>query len=471
MGKALYRKYRSRKLSEVVGQNHITDILSSALKQDKISHAYLFTGPRGVGKTSVARIMAHEINGFDYSDEESNLDIIEIDAASNNGVDDIRSLRERVAITPIKGKKKIYIIDEVHMLSKAAFNALLKTLEEPPEHVVFIMATTDAHKLPATIISRSQQFTFRLASTDDIMGHLKYIAKEEKITINDEALRVITKKGGGSFRDSISLLDQISNMSVGEEITGDMVERALGIASDEIVETIIRGYREADLKNVVAKLHSMNEIGVKPDVVADQIIRRVVDNIEENSDLLSLVDKLTEVSRASYPDIRLLTALSSSFDKPERTKNIASSVTVVEPEIVVSVKPKREAKPKTETESKDKQTVESTVKKRKTKGLEEFKWENVLAEIKNKSMLLHSSLEKCSFVVKDDTLKIYEKNKIAYKKLNSASFKELINAELEKTTLGALEIEIIAGDAPIQDELTASVADIMGGGEEIKVDE
>ena len=154
MGKALYRKYRSRSLSEIVGQPHITAILERAIANGTTAHAYLLTGPRGVGKTSIARILAHEINRLPYRDESTHLDIIEIDAASNNSVEDIRDLREKVQIAPVSAPKKIYIIDEVHMLSKSAFNALLKTLEEPPEHAVFILATTDADKLPATILSR-----------------------------------------------------------------------------------------------------------------------------------------------------------------------------------------------------------------------------------------------------------------------------------------------------------------------------
>src|SRR6476620_3167321 len=169
MGKALYRKYRSRALKDVVGQEHVTTLLSNAIKSGKTAHAYLFTGPRGVGKTSIARILAHEINELKYDDESVHLDIIEIDAASNNGVEDIRDLRDRVQITPVSAKKKIYIIDEVHMLSKQAFNALLKTLEEPPEHVVFILATTDIDKVPETIISRTQRHTFRRASEAGII--------------------------------------------------------------------------------------------------------------------------------------------------------------------------------------------------------------------------------------------------------------------------------------------------------------
>src|SRR5680860_1377762 len=191
MSKALYRKYRSKTLDEVIGQKHITDILSRAISQGRVSHAYLLTGPRGVGKTSVARILAHEINNLPYDEDNTSLDIIEIDAASNNGVEDVRDLREKVQIAPISASKKVYIIDEVHMLSKAAFNALLKTLEEPPEHIVFILATTNVEKLPATIISRTQRFSFRPIGVDDAIKHLANIAKQEKINITEGALKLI----------------------------------------------------------------------------------------------------------------------------------------------------------------------------------------------------------------------------------------------------------------------------------------
>ena len=181
MSRALYRKYRSRSLSEIVGQDQITDVLSRALATNNIGHAYLLTGPRGTGKTSIARILAHEINKLPYTDESDHLDIIEIDAASNNGVDDVRDLREKALIAPINAPKKIYIIDEVHMLSKQAFNALLKTLEEPPAHVVFILATTDFDKVPDTIVSRTQCFNFRLIDPEKVAKHLAIIAKEEDI--------------------------------------------------------------------------------------------------------------------------------------------------------------------------------------------------------------------------------------------------------------------------------------------------
>ena len=173
--KSLYRRYRPLTLDGVVGQNQVTEPLINALKQKKISHAYLLIGPRGCGKTSVARILAHEVNGFKYEIEDSYVDIIEIDGASNRGIDNIRDLRDKALIAPTKGKYKIYIIDEVHMLTKEAFNALLKTLEEPPAHVIFIMATTDAHKVPITITSRAQCYTFQLADNETMFNYVKTI--------------------------------------------------------------------------------------------------------------------------------------------------------------------------------------------------------------------------------------------------------------------------------------------------------
>src|SRR5581483_4565455 len=198
MGQALYRKYRSKSFSEVVGQKHITTTLEKAIKTGRISHAYLFTGPRGVGKTSVARILAHEVNSLKYTEAEIHLDIIEIDAASNRRIEEIRDLREKVHIAPTSSKYKVYIIDEVHMLTREAFNALLKTLEEPPQHCIFILATTEVHKVPETIVSRTQRFNFSPVSSNDIQSHLAKIASHENITIDEPALRLLAEHGSGS---------------------------------------------------------------------------------------------------------------------------------------------------------------------------------------------------------------------------------------------------------------------------------
>jgi len=238
----LYRKYRPQTLETLVGQEHIKKTLTSAIELGKISHAYLFTGPRGTGKTSTARILAKSLNckngptvkpcgECESCKDITNsipIDVIEIDAASNRKVEDAQSILEKVQYVPVNGKFKIYIIDEVHMLTNHAFNALLKTLEEPPENVIFILATTEVHKVLDTIKSRCQRFDFRRITTDDIVKHLRYIADTEKIKITDDALFAIAKNAAGGMRDSISLLDQLSILGISNEVTIDDVNSILG---------------------------------------------------------------------------------------------------------------------------------------------------------------------------------------------------------------------------------------------------
>lgn len=292
MTRALYRRYRPIKLEEVVGQDQVTKPLMNSLKSGKVSHAYLFIGPRGCGKTSVARIFAHEVNGFKYELEDDYVDIIEIDGASNRGIDNIRELREKAAIAPTLGKYKIYIIDEVHMLTKEAFNALLKTLEEPPEHVIFIMATTDAYKVPVTITSRAQTYTFKLSDASTMLKHLRAIANKEKIKITDEALEIIVKRGGGSFRDSLSLLDQISTLGAGE-ITKELVISAMGLPEDEKITLLLESYVGSDMARIKDALRELLSSGIKAETIAEEMIGTIVEN--PRVELLSLLAKLPDV--------------------------------------------------------------------------------------------------------------------------------------------------------------------------------
>ena len=302
MSKALYRKYRPKTLAEVVGQEQVTQILSRALSENKISHAYLFIGPRGTGKTSVARIFAHEINDFPYEIEDDYVDIIEIDGASNRGID---KLREKAAITPTKGKYKVYIIDEVHMLTREAFNALLKTLEEPPVHTIFIMATTDAHKVPVTIASRAQTYTFKLADSDTMFKHLREIADKESIKISDDALQIVVKRGGGSFRDSLSLLDQISTLSADEISRGDVIT-AMGLPADEKINQLLADYRSGLVEKIATDLKDILSSGVKPETLSEEIITKVVEQPEAS--LLPLLGKLAEI-KPPFVEAKLLVAL------------------------------------------------------------------------------------------------------------------------------------------------------------------
>lgn len=268
-----YRKYRPQSLTDLIGQETVKQTLQNAFEKDRLSHAYLFYGPRGTGKTSTARILAKMVNCSAEQNvpcnkcsnctsitDGSNLDLIEIDAASNRGIDDIRDLRETIKLAPTAAKKKVYIIDEVHMLTNEAFNALLKTLEEPPAHVLFILATTEIHKVPQTILSRTQRLDFKNASEADLITALKKVAKEEKLEFEEEALKLIAKRSEGSFRDSLKLLDQIS--SVGEKITASSVEQAFKSGNFDVLISLLENISKKDSSAALNLISKEVEAGV-----------------------------------------------------------------------------------------------------------------------------------------------------------------------------------------------------------------
>lgn len=309
MGQALYRKYRSKSLSEIVGQEHITETLDKAIKSGRISHAYLFTGPRGVGKTSIARILAHQVNDLPYEDDSMHIDIIEIDAASNRRIDEIRELRDKVAIAPTSAKYKVYIIDEVHMLTKEAFNALLKTLEEPPAHVIFILATTDAHKLPSTIVSRTQRYTFKSVGPRQVQDHLRLIADSEHISADDDALALLAAHGEGSFRDSISMLDQASGHN--ENLTLAFVQTLLGIPPVAGIQDVVTALQAHNPSATVQSLSKLYDGGFQPSAIAKVLAKTLRTELINGTpalagiQLLDLLAKLLEVPVSHDPE-RLL---------------------------------------------------------------------------------------------------------------------------------------------------------------------
>lgn len=302
MAQALYRKYRSTNFNEVVGQQHVTDTLARAIEAGRISHAYLFTGPRGVGKTSVARLLAYAVNNLKYSPEANHLDIIEIDAASNRRIDEVRDIRDKVHTMPAAAKYKVYIIDEVHMLTREAFNALLKTLEEPPAHCVFVLATTEAHKLPDTIISRTQRFTFKPVSTDEVARHLAKIAAQEGIKADEEVLNLMAQYGEGSVRDSLSLLDQLSGQS--KTISRATVQEMLGLPPAGLLEETLAAIQSGDSKGVIRALEKLWEQGASPASLSSslgKIIREKL--IAEGAQIWMspLLKELIEVPASSSP--------------------------------------------------------------------------------------------------------------------------------------------------------------------------
>lgn len=287
----LYRKYRPKNFSEIVGQETTVLILKNAAIQNRIGHAYIFYGSRGTGKTTTARILAKVLNCKKREkdpkfsslgepcnecevcqaiDNNSFLDVVEIDAASNRGIDEIRNLKEGIKISPSIGKYKIYIIDEVHMLTGAAFNALLKTLEEPPQHAVFILATTEYEKLPATIISRAQRFLFKKLSAITIFEKLKEIREKENIKIDDESLELIARSADGSLRDAESILDQISSLS--DEITVNIVEELIGKSSLKIIDKIAEMILKNDLESLLSYIKILSEEGYNASQITKDLI-------------------------------------------------------------------------------------------------------------------------------------------------------------------------------------------------------
>lgn len=347
MSNVLYRKYRSSNFDEILGQDHITKILKNAVKSDQLSHAYLFVGSRGTGKTSVARILAKAVNCTNISKDGnpcnkcdickgiangSFLDLVEVDAASNRGIDQIRDLKERIEFSPTEGKYKVYIIDEVHMLTTEAFNALLKTLEEPPAHIIFILATTDVHKLPATILSRCQRYDFRLGTDKEIEKLLKQVSKDEKVTLEDKAMDILVRNAKGSYRDALSLLDVVVNGQLKSDnpkkIRVEEVMEILGIPESIMVENLISSLISQDSKGALESIKELEIKGVNLQqftnfalsILRDVLVAKISDK-----------EKGLEYNFAKSLNQRELLTLINAFLGVERDlKNTANQILILE---------------------------------------------------------------------------------------------------------------------------------------------
>ena len=320
----LARRYRSKAFDQLVGQEAVARTLRNAIDQDRVAHAYLFVGTRGVGKTSMARLLAKELNGGSADVDEAimtgrDTDVIEIDAASNSKVEETRDLIANAVYRPLRGKYKIYIIDEVHMLSTASFNALLKTLEEPPEHVKFILCTTETHKVPATIQSRCQRFDFRNLSTPEIAAHLKEVVDAESVPADDEALAIVARLGNGSMRDALSLLDRLMAARAADEpVSPALAERVLGLPPRERVEALVDAIAGSDAGGALRAADDLLGAGVDIEQALGALAQRC-------RDLLVL--------RACGPDTDLVdlagdardraTAQAQNFDEPQLVHMIA----------------------------------------------------------------------------------------------------------------------------------------------------
>ncbi len=498
MGQALYRKHRPKKLSEVVGQDHITQTLERALKAGKISHAYLFTGPKGTGKTSIARILAHEINQLPYSDESIHLDIIEIDAASNRRIDEIRDLKDRIHIAPTSAKYKVYIIDEVHMLTREAFNALLKTLEEPPEHVVFILATTEAHKLPETIISRTQRFGFRPIDKQSIVDHLASLAKTENIAITDEALGTIAEHGDGSFRDSIALLDQLRG-NEDNEITQQHVTQALGLAPTAIIEAITAALEADDSMALSASLDAAYSQAVQPAQLSVQISDglRAQFMKSPNHKTAQLLQDLMDVHAAHNPrvalDIALFKTIAINAPSPAPRQTIQPTpadepdqTATTPPKPIAPTKPHqaKDSKPakthpadSSDDQAADKPATTTAQKADATDPPTPGDWQDILIAIKGKYNTLYGIVRMAEPTFEPGSIQLGFKFPFHHKRVSEARYIDILNTIAQdvvghpirvsctviKTSASSPTQPSMPDSAPPKPDL-AAITDVFGDG-------
>ncbi len=447
MSQVLYRKYRSQDFDHLVGQEHITKILKNAVKTNNLSHAYLFVGSRGTGKTSTARILAKAVNCTKVKKDGNPctkckickgiegghfLDLIEIDAASNRGIDQIRELKEKIEFSPTEGKYKVYIIDEVHMLTREAFNALLKTLEEPPEHVIFILATTEPHKLPSTILSRCQRYDFRLGTEEEIGGVVKKISRKEKIKIEKEALGLIVQNARGSYRDALSLLDVILSGQTEDpsEVTALEVRTILGIPDSTMVYYLLENLVKGDSVKALDLISELDSKGINLQQFVASVLEMLRDILIKK---LRGILKEEEYSFAYDLTNRDVLHLINLFINAERNMKMASSQSLILEMIIPSVEISTHIQKDNGNGSKEK-VVESVAPKSTRKKVEKrVEKEEVIKKVEKKSS------SKLTFKVID---KSWKKIIEAIKPANGHLFAFLGSANLIELKEGKLKLEV-----------------------------
>jgi DNA polymerase-3 subunit gamma/tau len=464
MADVLYRKYRSKSFSELVGQDTTVSVLREAIKQERIAHAYLFSGPRGTGKTSAARIFSKAINcerfheKGDVCNECDNCiainnaqtqDILEMDAASNRKVDDIRDLKNNIDYLPTQLKRRIIIIDEAHMLTNEAFNALLKTLEEPPEHIIFIFATTEAHKMPITILSRVQRFDFRLGNKDAIVTKLANIAKSEGVTVADEGLALIYKKSGGSFRDSESLLGKILNSTSSDKVGLKDVQDILGMMSESELVQYLDMLISGDVVTFLNKVNEQIDSGLDLSYLIENLLEKARDILldtystdkQKYMRVMKVVSSLIKAKKDSreFTDKKLVLEIYLS----ELLSDTSSSTAPVEVKSAPQAATKKIEEPKIETgpqakEIKEEQVIEAPVEIEVSNVVpQEYSHEafsDILFEM-NRS--IGSFVDTSRTAYNGETLTIFVESALKHRKLT-----ELTNLILIRQALGRMGLAV-----------------------------
>jgi DNA polymerase-3 subunit gamma/tau len=483
---ALYRKYRPENFDSAIGQDHIIQVLKNAVAENMVSHAYLFSGPRGTGKTSVARILAKAINCTGKKDsnpcgkcsvctginEGRLLDMIEIDAASNRGIDEIRDLREKVKFAPTEAAYKVFIIDEVHMLTKEAFNALLKTLEEPPSHAVFILATTEINKVPATIISRCQRHDFKRIKIADLIARLTEIKNSEKITISDDALETIAETSEGGLRDAISLLDQLSSIGL-DKIDETDVETILGLAPHKVVASFVQGLLKDNKRDSMETLEKAAASGIDLIIFtksATEFLRKILlaklsgtDSIEGTKEQIEEVKGIANESD-KVVIIRAMDSLfwaMQSFKNNIDPKSILTVVCAKDYSAVAAIASGNS--PESNTAAATSAAKPSGEKIIKPNG----KWQQVLMETKVKNNTIHAVLRVANPSFEDEnTLVLTFPYKFHKERIEEKKTKNMLEEIVSKAYGHSIEVKCsLDGNGGRGSKVTSAddAASILGG--------